>query len=114
MLVTKERLQGIFVAMLVSMLFCSVGLAAEEAGTDVVTVEGVVSVVRDANDQITSVQLAAKDGTVYQITLDDKGIALGDEMEGEEAQVHGKVSEKDGAKWLTVLSFKAAKEEKEQ
>ncbi len=114
MLVAKEKLQGVFVAMLVSLLFCSVGLAADEPGTDVVTVEGMVSVVRDANDQITSVQLTADDGSVYQITLDAKGIALGDEMEDEQAQVHGKVSEKDGAKWLTVLSYKAAKEEKEQ
>ncbi len=112
MLVTKERLQGIFVAMLVSMLFCSLGLAAETAEPKAVSVEGMVSVQRDANDMITSVQLAAKDGVTYQVVLDAKGMALGDEMEGEEVQVEGKISEKDGAKWLTVLSFKAAKEEK--
>jgi hypothetical protein len=41
----------------------------------------------------------------YSITLDEKGKELGQKMEGKKVNVKGMLSEKAGAKWLTVTEY---------
>ncbi len=80
-----------------------------------VTLTGVISVVTDDDDNVTAVKLTV--GTekekmvVYNITLDAKGKELG-AMDEVKVEVVGVPSEKDGAKWITVKSFKKIVEEK--
>jgi hypothetical protein len=103
----KQKMGIVFLAMLTTVLLASTCFAA---GGETVKLQGVVSVTRDANDVITSVQLAADAGT-YNVGLDAKGLELGDSMEGQKVEVEGVVSEKDNQKWLKVLMFKAVEEE---
>jgi hypothetical protein len=95
---------GIAFVVLASALLAS-GLFAEEApGADVVKLQGVVSVTRDANDVITSVQLTAEDAS-YEVVLDAKGQELGEQADGAKVEVEGTVAEQDGKKMLTVVAF---------
>lgn len=80
---------------------------AEEAET--VTLKGLVSVVKDADETIISVQLTTDDG-VYEVELDAQGLALAEKMEGAEVSVEGTVSEEDNQMWLKVLEFEAVEE----
>jgi len=98
-----------FLAMLTTVLLTSVSLAAEGSKPTVVTLQGYVSVIRDANDVVISVQLVTNEDT-YDVVLDAKGLELGEKMEDEEVEVKGTVSQKDDQKWLTVLTFKAIEE----
>jgi len=41
----------------------------------------------------------------YNITLDEKGKELGEKMPGKQVDVKGMLSEKAGAKWLTVTEY---------
>lgn len=41
----------------------------------------------------------------YNITLDAKGKELGEKMAGKQVSVKGMLSEKTGAKWLTVAEY---------
>ncbi len=108
----KQRMCLVLLAMLTTALLSLVSLAAEAPEAKPVKLEGFVSVLRDANDVIISVQLET-DEEVYEVVLDKKGIALGEEMEDQEVEVKGKVSEKDEQKWLQVLAYKAIEEEGE-
>jgi hypothetical protein len=98
--------------MLTTVLLSSVSLTAEAPEQKPVKLEGLVSVLRDANDVIISVQLDTDEET-YEVVLDKKGIRLGEEMEDEEVEVNGVVTEEDEQKWLKVLAYKAIEEEGE-
>ena len=110
MSVKKGRTTLVFLAVLITALLSSSGLAAEEPEPKTVTLEGFVSVLRDANDVITSVQLIT-DEEAYEVVLDAKGLELGEEMEDEVVEVEGIVSEEDEQKWLKVLTYEAIEEE---
>jgi DNA/RNA endonuclease YhcR with UshA esterase domain len=107
MFVKKQRVGIVLLAMLTTAILASTCFAAEG---ETVKLQGVVSVTKDANDVITSVQLDADDGT-YNVELNPKGKELGENMEGEKVEVEGIVSQKDNQKWLKVLTFKAVEEE---
>jgi len=109
MFAKKQKMGIVFLATLTAVLLASTCLAAEG---ETVTLKGVVSVLRDANDVIVSVQLAT-DGGTYDVVLDAKGLELGEEMEGEKVEVKGVVSEENDQKWLKVMTFKAVEEEEE-
>ena len=91
--------------------FLSIGVARLLAADKPVTVVGIVSIAEDDDWNITAVKLTEEGGTVYNITLDAKGKALGTDMDANKASVTGTLAEKDGAKWLTVASYKAVDEE---
>jgi uncharacterized protein (UPF0333 family) len=103
MLVKKQEIGIVFLAILTAAILSSTCLAAE--GNNV-KVQGTVNTTRDANDAITAVQLAADAGT-YNVELDANGLELG-EMDGQKVEVEGMVSEKDGQKWLKVVKFSTA------
>jgi hypothetical protein len=107
MSVKKQKTSILFLAVLTTALLASTCLAAEG---ETVSLKGLVTVLRDANDAITSVQLVT-DQETYSVVLDAKGLELGDKMEGEEAAVEGVVSKEGDQKWLKVLTFKAVEEE---
>jgi len=104
----------VFVAMLTTVLLALTSFAAEGTEPKPVKLEGSVSVSRDANDVITAVQLVA-DADTYNVVLDAKGLALGEEMEDEKVEVEGTVTvEKEtDQKWLKVLTFKEIEEEEQ-
>jgi len=106
----KQEMGIVFLAMLTTVLLASPSLAVEEPRSEVVGLQGFVSVLRDANDVIISVQLVT-DEDVYNVVLDVKGLELGEQMEDREVEVEGVVSEEDDQKWLKVLTFKAVEKE---
>jgi hypothetical protein len=78
------------------------------------TVVGVVAVEKE-DDEIKGVTLTAKrkdKEVVVNVELDEKGKALGEEMDGKKAMVRGTIKTKDGAKWITVQEFKEPKARK--
>jgi len=83
--------------------------AVEKAPAPVVKVQGIVGVTKDAAGVITAVTLTAKDGAIYDVTLDAKGMELGKTMADKKVDAEGTVAEKDGAQWLTVQSYAAEK-----
>ena len=101
MFVKKQRIGIVLLAMLTAAILASTCFAAEG---NAVKVQGTVSVTKEA-DAIKSVQLTTDSG-VYNVELDENGLALG-EMDGKQVEVEGTVTvpEKDGPKWLKVLSF---------
>jgi phage-related protein len=109
----KQEMRIVFLAMLITALFTSTGLAAEEPELKIVKLEGFVSVLRDINDVLISVELVT-DEDIYDIVLDAKGLELGEEMEGEEVEVEGVISKEDDQEWLKVLTFEAIVEEGEE
>jgi hypothetical protein len=106
MSVKKQKMGIVFLTMLTAVLLASSCFAAEG---ETVKLQGVVSVIRDANDVITSVLLVTDEGT-YNVELDEKGEELGENMEDQKAQVEGVVSEEDNQKWLKVLKFSPVEE----
>jgi len=105
----KQGMSIVFLAVLTTALLVSTSLAVEGPGQETVKLQGFVSVLRDADDMITSVQLVTDD-EAYNVVLDAKGLELGEEMEDEEVEVEGVVSEEDDQKWLKVLTFKTIEE----
>ena len=120
-MLTAKRLAGAgLVAIAAVVLLAAVSLAADANQPPkpkeppvqkpaMVKAEGTVHVTKDAKSAVTAVQLVAGSMT-YHITLDKKGMELGEKMNGKKADVHGTVTEKNGQKWLTVLSYKPAGE----
>jgi len=76
-----------------------------------VTLVGTV-LTTDDEGEIELVTLTAADGTVYRVTLDAKGKALGRDRDGERVEVTGSISVKDGEKWLTVTAYKLPEAQK--
>jgi hypothetical protein len=109
MFVKKQRIGIVLLAMLTMAILASTCFAVE---AETVKVQGFVSVIKDVNGAITSVQLDTDDVT-YNVELNPKGKELGEKMEDEKVEVEGIVSQKDGQEWLTVLTFKVVDEEEQ-
>ncbi len=105
-------LKVLLAATVVSIIAGSAVLA-QTTGPEKITVQGVVSVETDGEGVVTAVMLTADDETVYNIKLDEKGLALGAEMEDKNVEVQGTLWEKDEAKWITVDSYKEIEKAKE-
>ncbi len=82
---------------------------AKQRQPNVVTVQGVVHVTRDANNVITGVILAT-DKKDYNVVLDAKGLELGKTMENKKVEVQGVVAQKDNQTWITVHNYKPVEE----
>jgi hypothetical protein len=106
----KQEVCIVFLAVLTTALLASTGFAAEGSEPETVKLEGSVSVFRDANDVIVSVQLVT-DEEIYDVALDAKGLELGEEMEDRDVEVEGIISEEDDQELLKVLTFRAIEEE---
>lgn len=106
----KQEMYIVFLVMLTATLLASASFAAEAPEGETVRLEGFVSVLRDVNDMIVSVNLIT-DEESYNVVLDKKGMELGEEMEDEDVEVEGIVSKEDDQKWLKVLTFKLVEEE---
>jgi hypothetical protein len=78
----------------------------EQPKPNEVKVQGVVNVTKDANDVITKVTLTAKDGVVYNVALNMKGLELGKEMAGKEVEAEGFVSKRGDENRIKVSSYK--------
>ena len=80
------------------------------------TVVGIIATEK-ADDEIKSVTLTTKrkdEEIVYNVTLDEKGKQLGEEMVGKKVAARGTISEKDGKKWITVEQYREAKPRKKK
>jgi len=92
----------------------SVVLAAEKGEkADRVKVVGIIKATVDEAKKITAVTITDEKGETHAITLDKKGLALGEKYDGKKMMVSGTPSEKNGKKSITVLFYKEAKEGKE-
>lgn len=97
-------------ALLSSICFAADGTqAVEQPKPEVVKVQGVVHVTKDANDVITKVVVAAEKEN-YNVVLDAKGLELGKTMKDKKVEVEGVVSKKDNQTWITVQSYKPVEE----
>ena len=76
--------------------------------------KGTVEVTKDKAGDITAVKLMVNDKLSYSITLDEKGKELGQKMAGKEVSVKGMLSEKAGAKWLTITEYSAVPSKSEK
>ena len=68
------------------------------------TITGTVRTTLDKDGKIISVELLAEKA-VYNVVQDDKGAELS-KLNGKNVEVKGTVAEKEGLKWLTVISHK--------
>lgn len=107
----KKSLVRLAVVLIAAAALCSAVCFAGEkcpAGSaEPVKVQGTVSVTKDASGAITAVTLTAADGVSYNVTLDENGKKLGEEMADKKVEVEGTVAEKDGQKCITVTSYMA-------
>ncbi|MCK4752255.1 MAG: hypothetical protein KAS75_02335 [Planctomycetes bacterium] len=106
-MVTIKKAAGVLV-LVGMMMLCSGAASQKEGEVRTVTVQGVVNVKTDANDYIIGVSLVTEDIT-YEVVLDEKGDELSDYIDLK-VEVKGTVAEKDGQKWLTVLTIKELEE----
>lgn len=91
-------------------LFASPVFAADD-DKKVQDIKGTVSVTKDANDQVTDIVLTSTSNSIYHIKLDEKGKELA-KYEGEEVEVHGKVTIKNDQQWLEVKHTSKCEKEK--
>ena len=110
MLTRKQLIVVLCLAITVTLVSGLVSLAAEGSEPNVVTLQGFVSTSTDANNVIKSVRLTTDENIIYEVALDEKGIELGEKMDGKQVEVKGIVTEKDEQKWIEVQSFKALEE----
>jgi hypothetical protein len=110
MLVKKDLVKLAILLIAGTALLSAVCFAAEPTpGAEqpqLVKVQGMVNVTKDANNVITKVTVVTKDKVVYNVTLDAKGLELGKAMAYKEVEVEGTVSEEDIRKWIKVESYK--------
>jgi hypothetical protein len=111
-MLTKKNLVNLAVLLIAgTALLSAVCFAAEQTpGVEqpkTVKVQGVVGVTKDDAGVITKITLTTKDGAVYNVVLDEKGLELGKEMADKEVEAEGSVSKQDDQEWITVQSYKA-------
>jgi len=97
----------VLLSVLASFLFVSAARAAEaNEPAKEPKYRGRVVVVKDANDAITAVQLVSPKLGTFNIVLDAKGKELGEKLVGKRVAVKAVEAVIDGAKWLTVESYR--------
>jgi hypothetical protein len=106
MRVEKQEMGVVVLVMLTAVILASSCFAAEEQA---VQTQGVVSVIRDANDVIKEVHLAAE-AEIYNVVLDEKGLELG-EWDGLKVDVKGIVTTEKDQMLLKVIDFSGVGEE---
>ncbi len=87
-----------------SSLFAGNAHAADKSKGKDISITGKITTTKTDVDKFTEIKLTTSDGTVYNITIDEKGNGVAKQYEGISVQVNGTETEKDGAKWLTVKS----------
>ena len=81
-----------------------VGLAfIRSASAEEQTITGIVTAAAKEAPEAATVRVG--DAT-YKVTKDDNGRKVATEANGKKAEIKGNVEDKDGAKWITVLSAK--------
>jgi len=70
---------------------------------------GIVTVVKDTNENITDIKVKAHRDLIYQVVLDEKGIELGKTMAEKRVRIEGTVEIKGDVHWLTVKTFEGIK-----
>ena len=73
-----------------------------------IIVTGTISVTKDKNGTITEVKLTVNKNLMYLITLDKKGMELGQKMADKKVRATGTVESKGNVKWLTVEKYTEA------
>ena len=110
-MVTKKNLINLAVLLIAgAALLSAVCFAGEEAAAESTKVQGLVSVTKDADGAITAVTLTTAEGAVYNVTLDENGMKLGEEMADKNVEVEGTVAEQEGQETITVISYAAEQE----
>ena len=101
------------ISMLLSMLaiLCLLGCPVQAEEGKVVTITGVVYVSYDDDGKVATVAVTDDAQTVYNITVDEKARKMAVEMDGLRATITGKSTSKGGNTWVTLKTYKAAKEE---
>jgi hypothetical protein len=98
---------GVAAAFLTASVFAADANAPPKKPTKL---KGTVSVTKDPNNVVTSITLTTTHKTVktvYNVTLNSKGLELGS-LNGKEVEVRGMVTEKDGQEWIKVQEFQLA------
>ncbi len=85
------------------------GSGTEPKTPESIRVEGLVQVVKDANNVVIEVKIASKD-TVYNVVLNEKAKNMAGTMENKEVSVRAILTEKKGQKWLEILTFRPVPE----
>jgi uncharacterized membrane-anchored protein len=86
------------------------GLSALLFAAEAQKITGTISVSEDDDGNITGVKLTVDEGTVYNVTMNEAGKKLAEDMNGENVEVVGTVVEKDDGNWITVKKFKKVEE----
>ena len=84
---------------------------AEEEENKEATVKGTVVAKYDDGLNVVGVTLKEDGGKVYNVTLDAKGKAMGEQMDGEKVEAKGKISKQGEAQWITVSGYQAVKKD---
>lgn len=95
---------GVAVAFLAVSVFAA-GADANKPKKPDVKLEGTISVTKDSNDVVTSIELTTAHKIVYHVTLDEKGKELSS-LNGKEVKVQCVVTEKNTQKWIQIHEFR--------
>ncbi|MBN1393047.1 MAG: hypothetical protein JW947_09630 [Sedimentisphaerales bacterium] len=106
MLAKKQKMGVVVLAVVTASLLAPACFSAEEQP---VQTQGIVSVIRDANDVIKEVHLNAE-AEIYNVVLDEKGLELG-EWDGLKVDVNGIVTMEKDQMLLKVIDFAGVGEE---
>jgi hypothetical protein len=77
----------------------------KEKSKDNPPIIGLVTVVKDSNENITDIKVKVHRELVYQVVLDEKGKELGKTMADKRVKIEGTVEMKGDVHWLTVKTF---------
>jgi len=95
-------------------LLCVVGASTGATLAETVTLTGKLTIAEDDDWNIVAVKLTLNNGAVYNVVLNETGLELGDKIARKTVEVTGAASEKDGEKWLTVLTYKEVKKQEKR
>jgi hypothetical protein len=75
-------------------------------GTASAGIETITGIVRAAAADAPEAATVKVGDVAYKVTKDDNGKTLAKEAKDKKAEIKGTVEEKDGVKWITVISAK--------
>ncbi|HUT33490.1 MAG TPA: hypothetical protein VNE39_08435 [Planctomycetota bacterium] len=88
----------------VALVACLVALGSARA--DSAGVETITGIVRAAEADAPEAATVKVGDVIYKITKDENGKIVAKEAKDKKAEIKGNVQEKDGVKWITVISAK--------